>query len=76
MVSVDPDSDLAERAAIADALARLSSDQRDAIERAYFRGMTHAEIATDLGVPLGTIKGRIAAALRRLFVDLAPGRNA
>jgi RNA polymerase sigma-70 factor, ECF subfamily len=48
------------------ALAALPDDQRIPIEMGFFGGITHAEIATCTGAPLGTIKTRIRAGLRRL----------
>ena len=48
------------------ALAALPEKQRDLVERAYFRDMSHSEIATLTGLPLGTIKSRIRLALERL----------
>lgn len=48
------------------ALDVLPPEQRRALELAYFGGLTHREIATALGEPLGTIKSRVAMALRKL----------
>jgi RNA polymerase sigma-70 factor (ECF subfamily) len=48
------------------ALLHLSPEQRETIKLAYFRGWTHAEIASRLDLPLGTVKGRMRLALRRL----------
>lgn len=48
------------------ALADLPAKQRELIERAYFGDLTHSEIASETGLPLGTIKSRIRLALDRL----------
>ena len=48
------------------ALSSLPKAQREMIEHAYFGHLTHSEIATETGLPLGTIKSRIRMALERL----------
>lgn len=48
------------------ALADLPPAQRDLIQKAYFGDLTHSEIASETGLPLGTIKSRIRLALERL----------
>jgi RNA polymerase sigma-70 factor, ECF subfamily len=55
------------------ALAVLTPDERTAIEAAFFSEMTHAEVATQLGAPLGTIKTRIRSGLHKLREALAEG---
>ncbi|HTV75097.1 MAG TPA: sigma-70 family RNA polymerase sigma factor [Candidatus Acidoferrales bacterium] len=52
------------------AMERLPSDQRVALEHAYFKNKTQRQIADDLGVPLGTIKSRISHAMRTLADEL------
>lgn len=54
------------------ALAQLPEPQRHALALAYFGGYTQREIAQLTGVPLGTVKTRIFAAMRRLQQQLAP----
>ena len=47
-------------------LSHLSAEQRQAINLAFFYGMTHNEIATRLELPLGTVKSRIRDGLQML----------
>ncbi|MBC8097176.1 MAG: sigma-70 family RNA polymerase sigma factor [Akkermansiaceae bacterium] len=54
------------------AVSALPKDQRQAIEMAFFSGMTHPEIATALSEPLGTIKARIRRGMLKLRDTLQP----
>ena len=52
--------------AVQEALCKLPSDQRQAIELAYFGGLTQTEISEQLQAPLGTVKARIRRGMLRL----------
>lgn len=55
------------------ALAQLPAEQRQAVELAYFEGMTQTEIATKTGSPLGTVKTRMRSAMQVLKKRLDDG---
>jgi RNA polymerase sigma-70 factor (ECF subfamily) len=61
-----------DRDSIRGALGALPAEQREVIELAYFSGLTHVEIADQLEIPLGTIKGRMRIGLRKLRALLEP----
>lgn len=61
-----------QRAAVRDALIRLPAAQRQALGLAFFADLTHQEVASTLGLPLGTAKTRIRTGLRSLRTHLAP----
>ncbi|MDI1289014.1 MAG: sigma-70 family RNA polymerase sigma factor, partial [bacterium] len=52
------------------ALGRLTSRQREALELAYDHGLTQAQIATHLGIPIGTAKTRLRDGLHSLRREL------
>lgn len=54
------------------ALAELPPAQREAMVLAYFGGFTQREVAAVTGVPLGTVKTRMLAAMRKLRDGLSP----
>lgn len=68
---LDDEVEVAERRSrIRAALAELPEPQREALMLAYFGGYTQQEIASLVGVPLGTVKTRMAAGMRRLKDEL------
>lgn len=62
----DEDLVVRRRREVRDALVDLPAEQRQVLEMAYFGGMTQVQIAEALGIPLGTVKTRTFAALRKL----------
>lgn len=58
------------RKMVQSSLLKLPTDQRQAIEMAYFGGLTHTEIANTLEQPVGTIKARIRRGMQKLNSDL------
>jgi RNA polymerase sigma-70 factor (ECF subfamily) len=59
-----------DRETVVAALDAISTVQREAIELAYFGGLTQTEIAARTGVPLGTVKGRLRLGLAGLRAAL------
>ena len=55
------------------ALVELPAEQSEVIGLAYFGVFTHAEIAEMLGMPLGTVKGRMRLGLEKIGTVLAEG---
>ncbi|MEI7743486.1 MAG: sigma-70 family RNA polymerase sigma factor [Chloroflexota bacterium] len=54
------------RERVLEAIEQLTPIQREALELAFFGGLTHVEVSDRLGIPLGTAKTRIRSALLRL----------
>lgn len=59
-----------EAEALKKALERLTAQQREMIEKAYMGELSHQEISSQTGLPLGTIKSRIRLGLERLRHEL------
>ena len=55
---------------LAQELENLPQEQRQALELAYYQGMTQREIAEVTGTPLGTVKTRTLLALKKLRLTL------
>jgi len=77
VVSVEPDlASEADRSraakSVRDVLNGMHLAQRQALEMAFFEGLTHREIAAKTGEPLGTIKTRIRAGLLAVRKALTP----
>lgn len=65
--NIEDDASRAELArSVSAALNTLPAEQRQALELAYFEGMTQTEIAVRTGCPLGTVKTRVRTAMQSL----------
>jgi len=62
-----------DRDGVRKALATVPDDQRQAIEMAYYQGLTHVEIAEALVLPLGTVKSRLRLGLEKMRAALKHG---
>jgi RNA polymerase sigma-70 factor (ECF subfamily) len=56
-------------------LTGLPATQRQVIELGFFSGLSQTEIATKLGAPVGTIKGRQRLALQKMHLTLTGTRQ-
>jgi len=66
-LAADEEIELSDRRRLVQAaLQQLPDEQREALELAYYGGLTQSELAERLSVPLGTIKSRMFTGLRRL----------
>ncbi|MDQ3368907.1 MAG: sigma-70 family RNA polymerase sigma factor [Myxococcota bacterium] len=64
-----------DHARVRDALGALGTEQRTVLELGYFEGLSCSEIATRIGIPVGTVKSRMAAGLDRLRRRFAPAET-
>jgi RNA polymerase sigma-70 factor (ECF subfamily) len=75
---VDPradDSEAPDRLRLRQSLSALNDEQREVLYLGYFEGLSSSEMATKIGVPIGTVKSRVAAALAALRSALADQRG-
>ncbi|MEI9940575.1 MAG: sigma-70 family RNA polymerase sigma factor [Pseudomonadota bacterium] len=74
----DPQADDCEapdRTRLRQLLSVLNVEQREVLMLGYFEGLSSSEIATRVGIPIGTVKSRVAAALSSLRLALADQRE-
>lgn len=75
---IDPradDSEAPDRARLRHVVSALSEEQQQVLYLGYFEGLSSSEIATRAGIPIGTVKSRVAAALNALRAALADQRG-
>jgi RNA polymerase sigma-70 factor, ECF subfamily len=75
---IDPRGDGSEapdRAHVRRVVSALNVEQREVLVLGYFEGLSSSEIASKLGIPIGTVKSRVAAALTALRQALADQRG-
>jgi RNA polymerase sigma-70 factor (ECF subfamily) len=64
-----------DRMAVRQALAQVDGDVREVLELTYFRGLTAREIGASVGIPVGTVKSRLARGLHVLERLLVGGKG-
>jgi RNA polymerase sigma-70 factor, ECF subfamily len=67
---VEQGDDRLEQVTVSRALESLEPGERGLIELAYFEGLSHSQLATRTGIPLGTIKTRLRLGLQKLKAAL------
>jgi len=70
-----PAGDPVERIGLEAAVATLEPDERELIELAFYQGHSHQELANLTDRPLGSVKSKLRAALRKLRVNLDSGSD-
>lgn len=69
----DDPSELPDHNVLRAVLASLPAEQRAVLEHAYFAGLSASEIAAELAIPIGTVKSRLGAGLKKLRAALSAG---
>ncbi|MBL9100564.1 MAG: sigma-70 family RNA polymerase sigma factor [Myxococcales bacterium] len=69
----DDASELPDHQRLRMVLRALPDEQRAVLEHAYFAGLSASEIAAELRIPIGTVKSRLGAALKKLRAALSAG---
>jgi RNA polymerase sigma-70 factor, ECF subfamily len=71
-LAVEPVEARQDRERVRRALDELPPEQREALDLAYYEGLSHGEIAARTGLPLGTVKTRLRLAMAKLQASLVP----
>lgn len=69
------ESEAPDRSRLRHLLAELNVEQQEVLILGYFEGLSSSEIAAKVGIPIGTVKSRVAAALHALRLALAGQRG-